>query len=130
MDSVVTVNWSAISFIAVAIMQLFAIAGCYYGLKADNAKLASDVAIAMLKERTDRTADQSSLRNDVNGLLAAADLYVKDLAHRVSTLEAGQDEWTKALRARTHELANQLQGVAIRLDRLERPGHPVSPVQS
>jgi len=46
---------------------------------------------------------------------------IRDLAHRVQTLEAGQDEWTKSLRRRTHELANQLNDVVLKVDRLERP---------
>lgn len=96
-----TVNWEVLSFVIVAIAQIFAIAGCYYGLKADNAKLASSLALAIV-----------TLEGNI-----------KDLGHRVTTVECGQDEWTKALRTRTHELANQMNNLVIRVDRLERPGH-------
>lgn len=46
---------------------------------------------------------------------------VRDITRRLSSLEAGQDEWTKTLRGRTHELAEHLQVVQLKVDRLERP---------
>ena len=117
-------NWSDVgnpSVVIAAAVQLIALVGAYYGLKADNSKLAADVAISMLTERADRAAADSSIKADLIGLIATAERYVEDLSHRVQKLEAGQDEWTKTLRDRTHELANKLQDLALKVDRLERP---------
>lgn len=49
---------------------------------------------------------------------------IRDLGTRVGKLETGQDEWTQTLRARTHELAEKLQVVQLKVDRLERPTKP------
>lgn len=46
---------------------------------------------------------------------------VRDITRRLSSLETGQDEWTKTLRARTHELAEQVNVLGLKVDRLERP---------
>jgi hypothetical protein len=102
-------------------VQLVALVGAYYGLKADNAKLAADLALSMLTERTDRSAGDVSLKADLLGLITTGERHVEDLATRVQRLETGQDEWTKTLRERTHELAGKLQALALKVDRLERP---------
>lgn len=47
---------------------------------------------------------------------------IRDLQGRLSRLETGSDEWTKALRERTHEHANEIQVMKLKIDRLERPG--------
>lgn len=47
---------------------------------------------------------------------------IRDLSGRVKALETGQDEWTKTLRARTHDLAEKLNVLELKVDRLERPG--------
>lgn len=46
---------------------------------------------------------------------------VRDITRRLSSLETGQDEWTKTLRARTHDLAEHVNTLGLRVDRLERP---------
>lgn len=47
---------------------------------------------------------------------------IRDLQGRLTRLETGADEWTKALRERTHEHANQINALVLKIDRLERPG--------
>lgn len=116
-----TFDWT-ISFgtVLLGLGQLVILVGAYYGLKADNQNLASALALQMLTEKTERISAAVQLKADFMQLLAAMDVAVKDLTHRVGTLEAGQDEWTKALRKRTHELANDINKLVLKVDRLER----------
>ena len=104
-----------------AVMQGIALATAYYGLKADNASLGAKLDQAMLKERLDRQGEHNTLRQSVQALYSQMESTVKELSHRVGTLESGQDEWTQSLRKRTHELAEQLHVLALKVDRLERP---------
>lgn len=46
---------------------------------------------------------------------------LQTLQTSVQRLETGADEWTKALRSRTHELGNSVNELLLRVDRLERP---------
>lgn len=46
---------------------------------------------------------------------------LRELKTSVLRLTTGQDEWTKTLRERTHELANVVNDLLLRVDRLERP---------
>lgn len=116
-------DWQFIIGTAIVVaVNLITVVGAYYGLKADNAKLGSDLAIAMLTERSDRISGQTAMKADLTTLLSAVETSVKELAHRVTTLESGQDEWTKSLRDRTHHLAEQMQVLVLKVDRLERPG--------
>lgn len=46
---------------------------------------------------------------------------IRDLQGRLTRLEMGSDEWTKALRERTHEHANEINAMKMKIDRLERP---------
>ncbi len=110
-----------ITVLAAAVGQGIALAGCYYGLKADNAALGAKLDQAMLQERMDRQGEHGVLRAHVQGLFAQIESTVKELSHRVGTLESGQDEWTQSLRKRTHELAEQLHVLVLKVDRLERP---------
>ena len=48
---------------------------------------------------------------------------IRDLHGRLTRLETGSDEWTRALRTRTHEHANEINELKLKMDRLERPGH-------
>lgn len=48
---------------------------------------------------------------------------VRELQARVQRLESGQDEWTKTLRQRTHDLGNELQTMRLELELL-KVGHP------
>jgi hypothetical protein len=48
---------------------------------------------------------------------------IRDLHGRLTRLETGSDEWTRALRTRTHEHANEIQEMKLKIDRLERPSH-------
>lgn len=47
---------------------------------------------------------------------------VRELQSRVGRLESGQDEWTKTLRHRSHDLAGRIDVLTLKVDRLERPG--------
>lgn len=115
-------DWqSLVSIVVLGAAQLLGLAGAYYGLKADNAKLASDLSLAILTEKSARESSVSANKNELIGMLGKLEGYVADLTHRVTTLESGQDEWTKALRQRTHELASDLQTLVLKVDRLERP---------
>ncbi len=113
-----TIDWQVIGFGA---MNLIAIVGAYYGLKADNQKLEANLVLSMQTERSDRVLAVATVKADLLSLIATGERYVEDLAHRVQRLESGQDEWTKQLRDRTHELANKMQELALKVDRLERP---------
>lgn len=130
-------------FYAFMVGQIVCIVGLYWGLKRDNdrqtsasqasyhklnaaldashAKLSSELALAMLTERGERTAGQSNVKNDLMLLISTTDAAVRDMSQRVTKLEGGQDEWTKSLRERTHELAEHMQVLALKVDRLERP---------
>jgi len=99
------------------------IVAAYFGLKADNAELKHDVSMSLLRERSDRLAEHVTLKDTVMECVSRVESLVKDLVRRVTTLEGGQDEWTKSLRARTHELANQVNELMLKVDRLERPNH-------
>lgn len=46
---------------------------------------------------------------------------LRELKTSVKRLETGQDEWTKTLRERTHDLADEVGVLKIKVDRLERP---------
>jgi predicted nuclease with TOPRIM domain len=106
-----------ITVLVAAVTNSLALAGCYYGLKADNASLAAKLDKAMLQERLDRQGENNTL----HGICSKLESTIKELTNRLGTLENGQDEWTQALRKRTHELADQLNVLALKVDRLERP---------
>jgi hypothetical protein len=127
-----TFDWT-VSFgtVLLGFTQVVFAIGAYYGLKADNqrtsndsaaayARLASALDLKMLTEQTDRLTATVELKSDLMKLIGAVDTAVKDITHRVSTLESGQDEWTKALRKRTHDLANDLNNLVLKVDRLGR----------
>lgn len=107
-----------ITVLVAAVTNSLALAGCYYGLKADNATLASKLDTAMLQERLDRQSENNTL----HGLCSKLESNIRELSSRVGTLENGQDEWTQSLRKRTHEIADQVQILVLKVDRLERPG--------
>ena len=44
---------------------------------------------------------------------------IRELRNRLTKLESGQDEWTRALRQRTHDLADGMQTMVLKIDRLE-----------
>lgn len=115
-------NWQGMIGLAiVVIVNLVALVSAYYGLKADNAATAAHLDLSLTTERADRKMEVINLKSTVIDLVNIAELSIKDLARRVTTLEAGQDEWTKSLRERTHELANQVSDLVLKVDRLERP---------
>lgn len=109
--------------VIVIAVQLVALVSAYYGLKADNSKTRSDLALQMSEERNERTSTQNLLRSDLMMLIGKVEKAVSDLGHRVGTLESGQDSWTQSLRERTHQLADQVQALVLKVDRLERPTH-------
>jgi uncharacterized protein Yka (UPF0111/DUF47 family) len=52
---------------------------------------------------------------------AMKDGDMRELQGRISRLELGADEWTKALRERTHEHAGLINALTLEVDRLKRP---------
>lgn len=54
-------------------------------------------------------------------MAALKDGDLRELQGRIGRLEAGADEWTKALRERTHEHSNQINELMLEIDRLKRP---------
>lgn len=140
----VTLDWHVpISTIVVLLMQIGAAYGAYYGLKAenattrasmradnaelqsitkaDNAKLESSMQLAFLSVRADMIVADGNVKEAILAVVSRIELGVTDLTHRVGTLENGQDEWTKSLRTRTHELAEKVNTLMLKVDRLERP---------
>jgi hypothetical protein len=118
-------NWYALVGVVVTILiQLTSVIAAYYGLKAEIAATAAKVDLITTAERAERKLEVTILKTSVTELLAAAEQTLKDITRRVGVLEAGQDEWTKTLRDRTHELSNVVNGLVLKVDRLERPTLP------
>ncbi len=112
------------NFVLLGATQICALCAAYYGLKADNAALAAKLTLAMLTETTSRQLEHANLKEAVSKTVSNLESLVAQLTSRVNTLESGANEWTKALRERTHDLANELQALVLKVDRLERPdGH-------
>lgn len=115
-------NWQLFfSASAFVLVNLGAIVGAYYGLKADNAALGARLELSLANERASRTAEHVSLKESVMGTVATVESSMRELTRRVGSLETGQDEWTKTLRQRTHDLATQVNALMLKVDRLERP---------
>lgn len=115
-------NWQNAATVAIfGVAQLVALFRAYYGLKADNAALSSELKMAIADERASRLAEHGTLKEQVMERVARVEASIHDLTHRVKDLETGQDDWTKTLRARTHELSNQVNTLVLKVDRLERP---------
>lgn len=110
-------DWQLYAFAAV---NLIGLAGLYFGLKADNAKTRADFAIAILTERTSRESGHLTLKADLMDLIHAVEREVKDLTLRINRIETGSDEWTKALRQRTHDLGNDLHKLVLKVALLEQ----------
>lgn len=109
------------SFVIAGIVQLIALVSCYYGLKADNASLAAKFDLAIAGERADRRQEMSLYKASILEIVRIVEEGVKDLNRRVGTMETGQNEWTKSLRERTHELSQGFNTLVLKVDRLERP---------
>lgn len=114
-------NWQIVSVVTAAVINIVTLVGAYYGLKADNAALAAKLDVSLVKERASREQANFTLKAHFLDLLKVVESNIKDLGQRVSTLETGQDEWTKTLRERTHELGNHVNDLVLKVDRLERP---------
>ena len=112
-------DWELVGLLTAWTVNLVTLVGVYYGLKMDNAKLGSDIALSILTERTNREKGDATVKSDLGGLITAAETCISDLTHRVTRLESGRDEWTKELRDRTHDLAVKLDVVVLKVDRLE-----------
>lgn len=109
------------SFIIAGVINLVALVSAYYGLKADNASLAAKFDLAIAGERSDRQQELSLHKASILEIVRIVEEGVKDLGRRVGTMETGQNEWTKSLRERTHELSGQVNQLVLKVDRLERP---------
>jgi archaellum component FlaC len=62
------------------------------------------------------TASFATLHGQINTILQGD---VRRLDERVKRLESGQDEWTKTLRDRTHDLANELNAQRLQIELLK-----------
>lgn len=124
-----TLNWDLVGPISIGIVQLVALIKAYYGLKADNAKVCSDIALAMLSERAERVADNAKTRSEFSTLLKAAELCISDLTRRVTSIEGTNLEWTREFRQRTHDLSNSVHALTMKVDRLERPHRKTDDVE-
>ncbi len=96
------INWQVVSFVGFCVINLVTILG-------------------LLTERAERNGALTIARTECLTKIQAIEQHIKDLGFRVGTLETGQDEWTKTLRERTHELSNQVGILVLKVDRLERP---------
>ena len=121
-----TLDYQLIGLLAMGAVQLISLVGAYYGLKGDNAKLASEFHLAMANEKSDRLAVVAAAKAELITSINRVETYVNDLTHRVTTLESGQDEWTKSLRQRTHDLANDVHKLIVKVALLEK-GHEAKP---
>lgn len=110
-------SWPLIGF---AVTQIVTVFSAYYGLKAAIAQIAHEFQIAMVQEKADRTRLISAEKSEMLQVCAKIETYVNDLTHRVTTLETGQDGWTKDLRQRTHDLSNEVQTLVMKVAILER----------
>ena len=116
-------NWPVVISLAIFIVvNLIAVTGAYYGLKADNASLGSKLELGLLTERAERHGELAAARSECITKIQSMEQAIKDIGFRVGTLETGQDEWTKTLRERTHELSILVNQLVLKVDRLERPG--------
>lgn len=117
---VLNLDYQLISIIALGVVNLLALSKAYHGLKADNRDLASEFRLSIANEKTDRLTVVASAKAELVTAITKVEGYVNDLTHRVTTLESGQDEWTKALRERTHALANDVQTLVVKVAVLEQ----------
>jgi hypothetical protein len=83
----------------------------FYGVQRAIDKKFADLDLKLANVDLLMTAFKGEIKSDI-----------RDLTGRISALETGQDEWTKTLRARTHDLAEKLNEMVLKVDRLERPG--------
>lgn len=80
------------------------------------------VSLLLAWRRIERSID--SRFHDFSLLLkGVTDGDIRELRASVQRLETGQDEWTKTLRQRTHDLSDEVNVLKLKVDRLERPGH-------
>lgn len=127
-------DWSKVdpSFVILIITNIVLMVSAYWGLKSDNATLkiqvksdinemGAQLSLALLTAQNKWSNEHLSLKEQVMGAVNNANSLIHDLTHRINTLEGGQDEWTKALRDRTHALSNEVQALVLKVDRLERP---------
>ncbi len=111
------------SFIIIAVVNIVTVVGAYYGLKADNAATVAKLDVSLVAERAARSMENLSLKAVLIDMLRLVEQDVRQLSARLGTLEGGQDEWTKALRERSHELSDSVNSLVLKVDRLERPLH-------
>jgi hypothetical protein len=96
------IDWQLIGLLSAWSVNLIALAGVYHGLKADIASLRADIALALLTERTERQAADTSTHADLVGLIATA-------------------ERRRPSHAPPDELVSKINELVLKVDRLERP---------
>lgn len=117
-----TIDWTiSIATIVSGITTVAMLVSLYFGLKTAITAQGANLTLSMTNLRSEFTLVNITTKDDVLKQVSKVDSEVRDLSHRVSKLESGQDEWTKTLRERTHELGNQVQALIMKVDRLERP---------
>ncbi len=80
------------------------------------AALKLDIALQVTDTRSAAMKDTTALKDEMLRALTKTQGDHHDVAARVQALEAGQSEWTKTLRARSHDLANHLHALETKVE--------------
>lgn len=87
----------------------------------DEVKLAHAKSIEEARSQSSRVNENlHTIGLQINTLLEGD---VRELQARVARLESGQDEWTKTLRQRTHDLANDVQALRLTVELMKVQPH-------
>lgn len=125
-----TVDWTIpIGVIFLALVQIagfvLAAARIYYGMREFVTAKFNTLNLDLVTWKTQQLTDINGLKALLLADIARLASDARDANGRIERIEAGSDEWTKTIRERTHDLANQVNTLILRVDRLERPldGH-------
>lgn len=86
------------------------------GVSALKAEIAQQITETQRLARIETGALRDETLRSINRL--EGDL--RESVQRITALEAGQSEWIKALRARTHELSNEMHKLSMRVEMTTR----------
>jgi hypothetical protein len=93
-------------------------------LKSEIRESIADMKIAHHDTITESRENFKSINSSFEGIRLQINTilegHVRDLQTRVNRLEAGQDEWTKELRKRTHDLGDAVNKQGYEIDSLRR----------
>lgn len=114
----------ALQFVMTLIAVWGVISATQRALKADLHKAIDDVRDTQMKNDSESRERFISINDNVSRLsgqiATIMEGYIHDLQRRVTRLESGQDDWTKELRARTHELGNSQQAMHVEIELLKK----------